>query len=98
MEGPRAAVIQKLIQRQYQHLEVSQASVQSLLWAIMAGARIENIKGSARTAALTLLKPHEILELNGGAMAVLGDLAMKQILERAPPSLQRTLTAENEIR
>jgi len=98
MKGPRAAIIQKLMARQYQHLEVSQQSVQSLLWAIMAGARIQNIKGSARSAALALLKPHEILELNGGVNGVLGEIAMKEALERAPASLKKTMKAENEIR
>ena len=98
MKGSRAAIIQKLLQRRAQHPELHQRDVQLLLWAILARTGIEDLKGRARHAAFTLLRPDEMLELNGGARGYLSEFALQQVLKRAPAPLRQVLRTENEMR
>src|SRR5579864_2059145 len=69
LKGPRAPIIEDILRNSAAHLEVPQPTVQQLIWAILARAKISDMSPELQASAAKLLSPTEILELNTNAVA-----------------------------
>ncbi len=83
---------------QTKHPQVPQKDVQMLLWAIIARAKFENLSGRLKIVTALLLTPQQIIKLNGGFAATLGNEALKKGIIDVPAPVQTVMEAENNIR
>jgi len=98
LKGPRAEVIKKILRESVNHPDIEQRDIQLLIWAIIARSKIENISPNARMAAIKMLTPKEIIEINGGAISLIPDDLFKKFLSGLPDPLQALLETEAKIR
>ncbi len=87
-----------LLNHQTKHPQVPQRDVQMLLWAIIARAKFENLSGKLKVVTALLLTPQQIIKLNGGFAATLGNEALKKGIIDVPAPVQTVMEAENNIR
>jgi hypothetical protein len=80
------------------HTEISEQTVQTLIWAILARAKISSMSFELQKAAFKLLKPSQILTLNQGAVGFIPDNLQAQVLARVPDPLKPVFEAENSLR
>ncbi|MBN1693977.1 hypothetical protein JW879_01070 [candidate division WOR-3 bacterium] len=98
LKGPRAEVIKKILRESVNHPDIEQEDIQLLIWAIIARSKIEDISPKARIAAIKMLTPAEILEINGGALSLIPDDLFDKLLSGFPEPLQKLIETESKIR
>jgi hypothetical protein len=98
LKGPRASMIQKILQNSVIRPEISQSTVQTLIWAILARAKIEDMSPELQDAAGKLLSREDIGDLNSKALGVLREEIRQKALENIPAPARRALEAENRLR
>lgn len=98
LKGPRAEVIKKILRQSVNHPDIEQKNIQLLIWAIIARSKIEDISPDARMAAIKMLTPKEIIEINGGAISLIPDDLFEKFLSELPEPLQALLKAEAKVR
>ncbi len=87
-----------LLNHQLKHSQIPQRDVQMLLWAIIARAKFNNLSGKLKVVTALLLTPQQIVKLNGGFAATLGNEALKRGVVNVPAPVQTVMEAENNIR
>lgn len=97
-KGPAEKAVIAVVSNSVAHSEVDQHDVQLLLWAIIARTKVSQLPSNLQGVAATLLTPKQIADLNGGAMELLGEEAMRRGLINEPPILRQVYAAENELR
>jgi hypothetical protein len=98
LKGPREPIIRHILQNSVQHPEIDQHEIQSLIWSILARARLSELSPSIQRVASQLLTPEEIAELNGGALGVIPPEALNAITANLPAPVRQVLEAENQLR
>jgi len=98
LAGPRAAVVRKILRNSYAHPDVPTHRIQALLWAIIARTKISDMAPEMKLTAAQLLSPDEILELNGGALAIVQEQVLQRSLAKAAPAVRPVLEAEARLR
>lgn len=98
LQGPRAGVVQSILRRSREQPDISQRQVQLLLWAVIARTKFRDMSGDLQRAALALLNTKEIFELNGGALGLIPEDALRKATAKLPPEIQRIYAAEHKIR
>lgn len=78
--------------------EVPQSLIQQLLWATIARAKFEDLRGDLKAVATQLLTPQQLAMLNRNALDLLPGPALQQALARAPAPVRMVLEAEAELR
>jgi hypothetical protein len=96
--GPKKDVVILILKNGEKHPEVSQHSIQVLLWAIIARTRFVDMGNDIKLTASTLLTPPQLLMLEGGALGVLPANLMAKAKDQLPPAVQSVFEAENNIR
>ncbi|AMR31869.1 hypothetical protein A0256_10770 [Mucilaginibacter sp. PAMC 26640] len=96
--GPKKDVVILILKNGEKHPEVTQHSIQILLWAIIARTRFVDMGTDIKLTASTLLTPQELLMLEGGALGVLPASLMDKAKGQLPPAVQSIFEAENNIR
>jgi hypothetical protein len=96
--GPKHDVVIAILKSGELHPNVSQHDIQQLLWAIIARTRFADYGTPIKLTATTLLKPNELLMLEGGALGVLPANLMEKAKAQLPQPLQAVFEAENNIR
>ncbi|EOR92942.1 hypothetical protein ADIARSV_3893 [Arcticibacter svalbardensis MN12-7] len=96
--GPKHDVVILILKNAEKHPNVSQHSIQILLWAIIARTKFADFGTDIKLTATTLLSPQELLMLEGGALGVLPANMMSKAKDLLPPIAQRIFEAENNIR
>jgi hypothetical protein len=97
-KGPKAKIIQKILQSTYTHPEVPQRDIQTLLWAIIARTKISDMSREMKLNAAKLLTAKEIFELNDGALGLIHEDLMDKAFEAVPDPVRRVLEAEARLR
>jgi hypothetical protein len=87
-----------LFNHQTKHPQIDQHDVQMLLWAIIARAKFKNLSGKLKVVTGLLLTPQQIVKLNGGYAATLGNEALRKGIVNVPAPVQTVMEAENNIR
>jgi hypothetical protein len=98
LKGPRAPIIEDILKNSEAHLDVPQKTVQQLIWAILAHAKISTMSTDLQLAAGKLLTPAEILELNQSALGVIPNDKLQELLAKVPDPVKPVLDAENSLR
>lgn len=96
--GPKKDVVILILKNGEKHPEVTQHSIQILLWAIIARTRFVDMGTDIKLTASALLTPQQLLMLEGGALGVLPASLMDKAKGQLPPAVQSVFEAENNIR
>ncbi len=97
-KGPSDRAVIAVVTHSVTHPEIPQHDIQLLLWAIVAREKVSDLPSNLQAVAATLLSPKQILDLNGGAMQIIGEQAMDRGLVKEPPLVQQVYQAENRLR
>ncbi len=97
-KGPAERAVIDIVSHSVAHPEIEQHDIQLLLWAIIARTKVSELTPNLQRVASTLLTPKQILDLNGGAMGILGEEALQRGLISEPPILRQVHEAENQLR
>jgi hypothetical protein len=84
-----------IVRNSVRHPEIGQHTIQALLWAILARARIENLSDEQRVAAAQLMTPRQLAGLNRG---VIDMLSAGPIADNLPREVRSVLQAEADLR
>jgi len=98
LKGPRANMMQKILQNSVTHPEIPQSTVQTLIWGILAHAKINDMSPDLQDAARTLLSRRDIDDLNRKALDVIGEEIRQRAWGNMPEPARRALEAENRLR
>ncbi|MBN1270911.1 MAG: hypothetical protein JXB26_01455 [Candidatus Aminicenantes bacterium] len=98
LKGPQSDVIRRILKNSYLHPEIPQEDVQTLLWAVIARTKIEDMSARMKYTAAQLLTPEDIFRINGGALGLIPASLIDKALAGMPPAAQRILEAETRIR
>ena len=98
LRGPRAAIVQRIVDGAAAHPDIPQRDIQVLLWAIIARVDFSQMDLDKQRTAARLLSPEELFELNGGALGLVSDRAARRLLADVPTSVRRVVEAELALR
>ncbi len=98
LKGPLAGMVQDVLGNSVRHLDVPQADVQGLVWAILARARFSDLSPELQEAGRRLLSREQIRKLDGGALARVPAEVRDQVFGRLPPLARTALEAEANLR
>lgn len=98
LKGSRAGVIASLLRRSRDHPKIAQRDIQTLIWAILARTRLSDMPPRMLAVATQLLTPQELFEVNGGALALIPENLLRQMMARLPKPIQQVLEAEARLR
>src|ERR1700678_1647144 len=70
MKGGGTDVITAIIRNSEAKPDISQETVQLLIWAVLAKAKFADLPLNLKVAAAELLSPEQLYELNGGALGL----------------------------
>lgn len=93
--GSAQQAVVTIARNSVRHPEIDQHVIQTLLWAIIARARFENLSGEQQAAAAQLLDPRQLATLNRGALDILGESVIQDNL---PSGVRQVLRAEADLR
>lgn len=96
--GPRADIIRRIAQQTVVHPEIEQHDVQSLIWGILAHAKVSDMSGDLRQAASVLLTEKDIDKLNAGALGTIPDELMDKALSKVSDAMRPIFEAESKLR
>jgi hypothetical protein len=98
IKGSKAQIIQTILQKSADHLEIPQQEIQQLLWAVQARARFADLSPELRVDAAKLLTPVQILSLNQSAIGVVPEDKLEALIAKVPDPLQAEVQADNSLR
>jgi hypothetical protein len=98
IKGSKAQIVQTILQKSADHLEIPQREIQQLLWAVQARARFANLDPELQVDAAKLLTPVQILSLNQSAIGVVPDDKLEALMAKIPDPLKAEVQAENSLR
>jgi hypothetical protein len=55
LKGPRAEIMGNLLKRSVDHPEITQSQIQTLIWAVLARTRVDDLSSEMQAVAATLL-------------------------------------------
>ncbi len=98
LAGPRAAIIQHILQTANRVPAVTQEQIQILLWAIVARTELRDLDAPLQQAARLLLSPREIAELSTNTLGRISRQALEDNMNRLPAIAQQVTAAEASVR
>jgi hypothetical protein len=96
--GTAEEQIVALLQTSINHPDIAQQDIQTLLWAIVARARFEDLSPHHKAIAGRLLTPRQVATLNRNALDLLPGPALTSALSRMPPLVRQIYEAEAALR
>jgi len=97
-KGPAEDAVMTIVRNSVQHPEIEQHDIQSLLWAIIARAKFEDLQPQLKATASRLLTPRQLAGLNRSALDVLSGNALTDALGGVPEPLRQIAQAEAQLR
>jgi hypothetical protein len=97
-DGPAEDAVVAILRNSVNHPEISQQRIQTLLWAIIARAKFEDLSAEHKATASALLTPQQIAMLNRGALDLVPDAQMRSLMGRVPAPLRQIVEAEGRLR
>lgn len=94
-EGPAEDAVITILRNSVNRPEIGQQKIQTLLWAIIARAKFEDLSTEHKAVAAQLLSPRQLASLNRSA---LGMLSEGPLSENLPSGLRQVLQAEADLR
>jgi hypothetical protein len=97
-KGPAEDAVMSILRNSVNHPEIEQRDVQTLLWAIIARAKFEDLQPEMKATAAKLLTPRQLASLNRSALDVLSGNALTDALGGVPEPLRQIAQAEAQLR
>ncbi len=98
LKGSLADVMTRLLEASYRHPEVSQRSIQVLLWAILARTPLPDMPPEMQDTARRLLGADDLARLRANTSNDVGRSLFERALRELPPGLREVARAEDRIR
>jgi hypothetical protein len=96
--GPAEDAVTTILRNSVNHPEISQSEIQTLLWAIIARAKFEDLSTEHKATASRLLTPRQIASLNRSALDLIPGDEMGALMNRVPGPLRQIVQAESQLR
>jgi hypothetical protein len=84
-----------IVRNSVQHPEIAQHDIQTLLWAIIARAKFEDLSTPHKAVAARLLTPRQLASMNRNALDL---LTQGPIADNLPREVRMVLQAEADLR
>jgi hypothetical protein len=97
-KGPAEDAVMTIVRNSVQHPEIDQHRIQTLLWAIIARAKFEDLSSEDKTVAARLLTPRQLAALNRSALDMVPGAAMDRAMGSVPSSVRQVMEAEARLR
>jgi hypothetical protein len=97
-QGPAEEHVTTILRNSVQHPEIPQHDVQTLLWAIIARAKFEDLSTEHKAVAGRLLTPRQLASLNRSALDFVPGPALDRALASTPPLVRQVIQAEAQLR
>jgi hypothetical protein len=94
-KGPAEDAVMTIIRNSVNRPEISQQKIQTLLWAIIARAKFEDLSTEHKAVASQLLTPRQLASLNRNALDM---LSSGPIADNLPSGVRQVLQAEADLR
>lgn len=98
VKGPFEGAVSAVGRNSVAHPEISQRTIQLLLWAMIARTKFMDLPRELQAAAAKLLTTKQISDINGGALGFLTDDRLGGAIIKEPPLVRQALEAENRLR
>lgn len=98
LKGPKEEIINALIKNWYNHQDIPQEQVQSLVWAVIAKSSFKNLNTESKLVAARLLSKDQLLKLSKMGLDFIPADIMSKAKSNLPQPVQIALDAENKIR
>jgi hypothetical protein len=97
-KGPAEDAVMTIVRNSVNHPEIHQHDIQTLLWAIIARAKFEDLSSEHKAVAARLLTPRQLAMLNRSALDVLSNSALTNAIGGVPAPLRAIARAEADLR
>ena len=97
-QGPAEDAVTTILRNSVNHPEIQQSQVQTLLWAIIARAKFEDLSAEHKETAARLLTPRQLTALNRTALDLVPGPALEAAMSRVPPLVRQVFQAEAQLR
>jgi hypothetical protein len=94
-KGPAQDAVMTIVRNSVNHPEIDQHLIQTLLWAIIARAKFEDLSSEHKAVAARLLSPRQLASLNRSALDILSGSGLPFDM---PAPLRRIAEAEANLR
>jgi hypothetical protein len=94
-EGPAEDAVMTIVRNSVNRPEIGQQKIQTLLWAIIARAKFEDLSTEHKAVASQLLTPRQLASLNRSALSMLSE---GPIADNLPSGVRQVLQAEADLR
>ena len=94
-KGPAQDAVMTIVRNSVNHPEIHQHDIQTLLWAIIARAKFEDLSTEHKAVAARLLTPRQLASLNRSALDLLNE---GPIADNLPSGVRQVLQAEADLR
>ncbi|MEI6667252.1 MAG: hypothetical protein WCP29_03780 [Acidobacteriota bacterium] len=98
LAGPKARIVGDILTRLYRYPDIQQQDAQSLLWAILAGAKFSTLPAELQNVARRLLSTADIVSLEASVVERLWEAVRDQAESRLPPAVFAVLDAQARLR
>ncbi len=98
LKGAKKSIIRNILRNSVVYSQIPQSEIQTLIWAILAQTKINQLQPNIQQVARQLLTDEEIRQLNGGALSIIPPELFQQATAKLPASARRILDAENQLR
>lgn len=98
LRGDRAPIVRAVLDASLAHPEIEQRTIQLLIWSILARTKVDDLAPRIRAAARTLLTSRQIYALNGGALGLVPDRALREAMDELPEPARAVMRAEARLR
>lgn len=96
--GPAEEAVMTIVRNSVQHPEIHQHDIQTLLWAIIARAKFEDLSTQHKAVASRLLTPRQLAGLNRSALDLIPGPALDRAMASMPPLVRQVVEAEAKLR
>jgi len=96
--GPAEEAVMTIVRNSVNHPEIEQSKIQTLLWAIIARAKFEDLSAEHKATAARLLTPQQLATLNRSALDLVPGPALDAALNKMPPLVRQVIEAEAKLR
>lgn len=93
--GDAKDAVSDIVRNSVKFPQIQQTKIQSLLWAILARAKVEDLSSDLKAVAAQLLTPRQLASLNRNALDL---LSSGPIASNLPSELRQVLQAEADLR
>jgi len=97
-KGPAEDAVMSIVRNSVQHPEIHQHNIQTLLWAIIARAKFEDLSTEDKSIAARLLTPRQLAALNRTALDMVPGPALDRAMGSVPAPVRQVMEAEARLR